>query len=126
MKLPSGRRIAYQQPEIGENRFGDKSLVYIGVNQTTRQWTQLETYGGKIVENAVQAIARDCLAVAMARLDAAGYKIVMHIHDEMVADMPEGTGSLKEVEEIMSRPIDWAPGLILAAEGWEDRYFKKD
>ena len=126
MKLPSGRRIAYQHPEIGENRFGDKSLVYMGVNQTTRQWTQLETYGGKIVENAVQAIARDCLAVAMTRLDAAGYKIVMHIHDEMVADMPEGTGSLKEVEEIMSRPIDWAPGLILNAEGWEDRYFKKD
>jgi DNA polymerase len=86
----------------------------------------METYSGKLVENAVQAIARDCLAVAMTRLDAAGYKIVMHIHDEMVADMPEGQGSLAEVEEIMSQPIDWAPGLILNAEGWEDRYFKKD
>lgn len=126
MKLPSGRRIAYQHPEIGENRFGGKSITYMGVNQTTRQWTQLETYGGKIVENAVQAIARDCLAESLMKLDAAGYKIVMHIHDEMVADMPEGTGSLKEVEEIMSQPIDWAPGLILNAEGWEDRYFKKD
>lgn len=126
MRLPSGRRIAYQQPEIGENRFGGRSITYMGVNQTTRQWTRLETYSGKIVENAVQAIARDCLAVAMTRLDAAGYKIVMHIHDEMVADMPKDKGSLKEVEEIMSEPIDWAPGLILNAEGWEDRYFKKD
>ena len=126
MRLPSGRRIAYQQPEIGENRFGGKSITYMGVNQTTRQWTRLETYSGKIVENAVQAIARDCLAVAMTRLDAAGYKIVMHIHDEMVADMPEDEGSLAEVEKIMSQPIDWAPGLILNAEGWEDRYFKKD
>lgn len=126
MKLPSGRRIAYQQPEIGENRFGGKSITYMGVNQTTRQWTRLETYSGKLVENAVQAIARDCLAESLMKLDAAGYHVVMHIHDEMVADMPKGTGSLKEVEEIMSQPIDWAPGLILNAEGWEDRYFKKD
>ena len=126
MKLPSGRRIAYQQPEIGENRFGGSSITYMGVNQTTRQWTRLETYSGKLVENAVQAIARDCLAESLMKLDAAGYRIVMHIHDEMVADMPNGQGSLKEVEEIMSQPIPWAPGLILNAEGWEDRYFKKD
>ena len=126
MRLPSGRRIAYQHPEIGENRFGKPALLYDGVNQTTRQWTQLETYGGKITENAVQAIARDCLATAMTRLDKAGYKIVMHIHDEMVADMPEGVGSLDEAVQIMSRPIDWAPGLILNADGWEDKYFKKD
>lgn len=126
MRLPSGRRIAYQTPGIAENRFGGESITYFGVDQTTRKWDVLETYSGKLVENAVQAIARDCLAVAMTRLDAAGYKIVMHIHDEMVADMPEGQGSLAEVEEIMSQPIDWAPGLILNAEGWEDRYFKKD
>jgi len=126
MRLPSGRRIAYQAPGTAENRFGGESITYLGVDQTTRKWDVMETYSGKLVENAVQAIARDCLAVAMTRLDAAGYKIVMHIHDEMVADMPEGQGSLAEVEEIMSQPIDWAPGLILNAEGWEDRYFKKD
>jgi DNA polymerase len=126
MRLPSGRRIAYQAPGTAENRFGGESITYLGVDQTTRKWDVMETYSGKLVENAVQAIARDCLAVAMTRLDAAGYKIVMHIHDEMVADMPEGQGSLAEVEEIMSQPIDWAPGLILNAEGWEDQYFKKD
>ena len=98
----------------------------MGVNQTTRQWTDLETYGGKLVENIVQAVARDCLAVAMTRLDAAGYRIIMHIHDEIVADMPEGKGSLEEAAAIMSKPISWAPGLILTADGWEDRYFKKD
>ncbi len=126
IQLPSGRRLAYQHPTIGTNRFGTPALHYMGVNQTTRQWTDLETYGGKLVENIVQAIARDCLAVAMARLDAAGYRIVMHIHDEIVADMPEGEGSLEEAAAIMSEPIDWAPGLILNADGWEDRYFKKD
>ena len=126
IKLPSGRRLAYQHPSIGENRFGSPALHYMGVNQTTRQWTDLETYGGKLVENIVQAIARDCLAVAMTRLDAAGYRIIMHIHDEIVADMPEGKGSLEEAAAIMSKPISWAPGLILTADGWEDRYFKKD
>jgi DNA polymerase len=120
--LPSGRRIAYQHPTIDD----EDSITYMGVNQTSRKWSTIGTWGGKLVENIVQAIARDCLAVAMTRLDAAGYKIVMHIHDEMVADMPEDEGSLAEVEKIMSQPIDWAPGLILNAEGWEDRYFKKD
>lgn len=126
MTLPSGRRIAYQSPEIGENRFGGEAITYLGVNQTTRQWTRLETYSGKLVENAVQAIARDCLAVAMTRLDAAGYRIIMHIHDEIVADMPKGKGSLDEAAAIMSQPIDWAPGLLLNADGWVDKYFKKD
>ena len=125
MQLPSGRRIAYYQPEIEEGDYGPE-LTYHGVNQTTRQWTKLRTYGGKLTENAVQSIARDCLATAMTRLDTAGYPIVMHIHDEMVADMPEGKGSLDEVVRIMSQPIKWAPGLVLNADGWEDRYFKKE
>lgn len=125
MQLPSGRRIAYYQPEIEEGDYGPE-LTYHGVNQTTRQWTKLRTYGGKIVENSTQSIARDCLATAMLRLDEAGYPIVMHIHDEMVADMPEGKGSLDDAVRIMSQPIRWAPGLVLNADGWEDKYFKKE
>lgn len=125
MQLPSGRRIAYYQPEIEEGDYGPE-LTYHGVNQTTRQWTKLRTYGGKIVENSTQSIARDCLATAMLRLDEAGYPIVMHIHDEMVADMPEGKGSLDDAVRIMSQPISWAPGLVLNADGWEDKYFKKE
>lgn len=122
VKLPSDRTLIYQQPDVGN----ENEITYMGVNQTTRKWSKIETWGGKLVENIVQAIARDCLAVAMMRLDAAGYRIIMHIHDEVVLDMPKGKGSLAEVEEIMSKPIEWAPGLILSAEGWEDTYFKKD
>lgn len=122
VRLPSGRKLAYPKPEIDD----EGHITYMGVAQVSRKWKRLETYGGKLVENITQATARDCLAEAMMRLDKAGYRIVMHIHDEIVADMPEGQGSLEEVEEIMSQPIDWAPGLLLNAEGWEDRYFKKD
>jgi len=122
VQLPSERKLVYQHPEIND----ENAINYMGVNQTTRKWSKIETWGGKLVENIVQAIARDCLAVAMMRLDAAGYRIIMHIHDEVVLDMPKGKGSLAEVEEIMSKPIEWAPGLILSAEGWEDTYFKKD
>lgn len=122
VQLPSERKLVYQQPEIND----ENAITYMGVNQTSRKWSRIETWGGKLVENIVQAIARDCLAESLTRLDAAGYRIIMHIHDEVVLDVPEGKGSLAEVERIMSQPIAWAPGLILAAEGWEDRYFKKD
>lgn len=81
---------------------------------------------GKITENIVQAIARDCLAESLLRLDAAGYKIAFHVHDEVVLDVPYGFGSLKEVEAIMSQPIDWAQGLPLQAEGFESDYYMKD
>jgi DNA polymerase len=123
VQLPSGRKLVYQQPEIFEE---GAAITYMGTNQTTRKWERIETWGGKLVENIVQAIARDCLAEALMNLDRAGYRIIMHIHDEVVLDVPEGEGSLAEVERIMSEPIAWAPGLILNAEGWEDRYFKKD
>ncbi len=122
VQLPSGRKLIYQEPEIND----ENAITYMGVNQTSRKWSRIETWGGKLVENIVQAIARDCLAESLTRLDAAGYRIIMHIHDEVVLDVPEGKGSLDEVERIMSQPIAWAPGLILAAEGWEDRYFKKE
>ena len=101
-------------------------LMYEGMNQTTKQWGVQETYGGKLVENIVQAVARDCLAVAMLRLKAAGYKIVMHVHDEVVLEMPYGTGSTEEVSKIMGEPIPWAKGLPLKAESYETTYYKKD
>ena len=126
IQLPSKRRLAYLNPTIRDNRFGNASIVYTGMDQTTKQWTKIETYGGKLVENIVQAVARDCLTEAMLRLDAAGYKIVMHIHDEVVLEVPDDFGSMEEVNEIMSKPIEWAKDLPLTADSYETLYYKKD
>lgn len=100
----------YIKPEIGENRFGGESILYRGTEQGSRKWGKLETYGGKLVENIVQAVARDCLAAAMLRLTEAGYKIIMHIHDEVVMEVPDGVGSLAEVTKIMSKTSCGKPG----------------
>lgn len=124
--LPSGRSLYYARPHIANNQFGSKALKYEGMNQTTKQWGRQETYGGKLVENIVQAIARDCLALAMRRLDKAGYPIVSHVHDEVILETKIGEGSLEEACEIMGRPIKWAPGLPLRADGYETPYYKKD
>ena len=124
--LPSGRRIAYVKPEIGENRFGSPSIHYMGVDQTKRTWTKLETWGGKLVENIVQAVARDCLAESIIRLEQKGYRTVFHVHDEAVLDVPEGTGSVEDITSLMGKPISWAPGLPLTAAGYECRYYKKE
>lgn len=132
IQLPSGRRLAYAKPRLErEKNFNRIGLTYEGTNQNTKQkgggkWCRLRTYGGKLVENIVQAMARDCLAISMLRLDEAGYKIVMHVHDEVILEMPEGRGSLDEACKIMGRPIDWAEGLLLKAEGYETKYYKKD
>jgi DNA polymerase len=126
IELPSKRRLAYLRPKLNVNRFGNLALTYQGMDQTTKQWGMQETYGGKLVENIVQAIARDCLADAMLRLDAAGYNIVMHVHDEAVLEMPIGQGSTSEVNKIMSAAIPWAKGLPLTAESYETDYYKKD
>ena len=118
LQLPSGRRLAYAKPRIEiDERFGKECLTYIGDN------TRLKTYGGKLTENIVQATARDCLAEAIKRLDAAGYDIVAHVHDEIIA---EGDGPIEEMERIMSEPISWAPGLPLAADGFETEFYRKD
>lgn len=130
VKLPSGRQIFYPKPGIGVNRFGEKSITYWGTStgsgdkQSSKKWRQLETYGGKLTENAVQAIARDCLAVNLDRLEKAGYDVRFHIHDEVVCS--QDTNCLDEIVEIMSQPIDWAPGLPLNADGWCGNYFTKD
>ncbi len=127
--LPSGRKLYYVDPAIGENRWGNPSISYMGMDQTTKKWKRIETYGGKLVENCVQAIARDCLAQAIDRLEEAGYPVVFHVHDEVVIDIKpyaDNETMLKSVVDIMSKPITWAPGLPLNAEGWVGTFFKKD
>lgn len=124
--LPSGRRIAYVKPEIGVNRFGSKSITYMGMNQTSKKWTRLETWGGKLVENIVQAFARDCLAETIVKLDAAGYRVVFHVHDEVILDEPKEYSSAKEIAALMGQPISWAPGLPLNADAYECNYYRKD
>lgn len=124
--LPSGRKLYYVKPFLIKNSWGKDEIVYNGVNQTSKKWENTKTYGGKLVENIVQAIARDCLAVALDRLDTAGYETVMHIHDEIVAEVPEEQADLKDMCRIMCAPIEWAPGLVLNADGFVSEYYKKD
>lgn len=119
--LPSGRSLCYHSPSI---RGGEK-LIFKGANQLTRQWETQDTYGGKLVENIVQALARDCLAQKMLDVDAAGFNLVMHVHDELVAE-DDHTKELDAITAIMSTPISWAPNLPLSAASFETSYYKKE
>lgn len=128
VSLPSGRKLYYVEPAVGENRWGGPSITYMGVNDKNK-WGRIETYGGKLVENVVQAIARDCLAQAIEHLEAAGLPVVFHIHDEVVIDtaaFDTNDAMLDKVVKIMSTPIPWAEGLPLGADGWVGAFFKKD
>lgn len=125
IQLPSGGRLSYQSPKLIDGKFGPL-LTYMGMDQTTKQWKRLDTYGGKLVENIVQAVARDLLAFAMLQLDKAGYKIVMHVHDEIISEMPYGEGSAEQVAEIMSVGPAWSKGLPLGADAYETEYYRKD
>lgn len=129
MRLPSGRLLWYANARI-EDRvkvWGDvlPTVVYDGVNPETRKWTDLELYGGLLTENAVQAISRDLLVAGMFAVEAAGYKIVFHVHDELVAEVPEGFGSVEEFEALMCTLPAWAEGLPIKAEGWRGKRYKK-
>ena len=123
IQLPSKRRLAYPKAKIGTNRFGGESIVYEGI-VVGNKWDKIESYGGKFVENIVQAIARDILAEAMMRLEQKGFNIVMHIHDEVVIE--SNSSSIEEINEIISIVPSWAPGLILDADGFESEFYKKD
>ena len=123
IELPSKRRLAYPKAKIGTNRFGGESIVYEGI-VVGNKWDKIESYGGKFVENIVQAIARDILAEAMMRLEKKGFNIVMHIHDEVVIE--SDSSSIEEINEIMSIVPIWAPGLFLDADGFESEFYKKD
>lgn len=126
IQLPSGRKLAYIRPKIEIGKFDKPIITYEGMEQTSKQWTIIETYGPKLVENIVQATARDCLREALFKVDAAGYPVVMHVHDEIIMDAPIGFGSVEEVNKIFGENIDWAPGLPLKADGYECNYYMKD
>lgn len=128
MTLPSGRRLAYWGAQYTESRFhpGRRVLSYMGVDQQTKKWNRIETWGGKLVENLVQATARDCLRESMFALDAEGYDIRAHVHDEVIVTEPIGGRSVEQMAEVMGRAIDWAPGLPLRADGYETPFYMKD
>ena len=122
--LPSGRKLSYVKPRMAVNRFGRDGLTYEGISEN-KKWSRIETYGPKLVENIVQGTARDLLAEAMLRVEEKGYPIVMHCHDEIIAEMPEGTGSVDEMCEIMAIQPIWAEGLPLRADGYSCSFYQK-
>ena len=126
IRLPSGRKLYYAKPSLGQNQWGKPSITYMGMDQTTKKWKLIETYGGKLVENCVQAIARDCLAEAIERLEAAAYPVVFHVHDEVVIECAVERASLDDIAAIMARPVPWAPDLPLSADGWVGAFYKKE
>lgn len=122
--LPSGRQLFYPHPFIAPGKFGNDALHYMGVEQTKKKWSTIPTFGGKLVENVVQAIARDCLAEVLLRLDAARYPTVFHVHDEVVVEGQEDT--LEPILAAMAEPIPWAPGLLLKGNGFVSDYYMKE
>jgi DNA polymerase len=125
IQLPSGRKLSYVRPKIEDGQYGKPIITYEGMEQTSKQWTTLDTYGPKLVENIVQAVARDCLAEAMFKVEKAGYPIVMHVHDEIIMDVPKDFGSMEEINNIFGESLDWAPELPLGADGYECSYYMK-
>ena len=122
--LPSGRKLSYIKPRMAVNKFGRDGLTYEGISEN-KKWSRIETYGPKLVENIVQGTARDLLAEAMLRVEAKGYPIVMHCHDEIIAEVQEGTGSVDEMCEIMAAQPKWAEGLPLRADGYQCPFYQK-
>ena len=126
IRLPSGRPIAYWDPKVMDTEMGPR-ITYMTQNQTTRKWERCETYGGKLTENIVQSVARDCLAEKMKLLESMDYPIVFHVHDEMILDVPrEDTRAAEIVDKIMAEPIEWAPGLPLKGGTYECDFYRKD
>lgn len=140
IRLPSGRELFYVKPRLESEDLRRQasdgsefvvasagSLTYEGLDQKTKQWTRLPTYGGKLVENITQAVARDCLREAMFRLDEAGFTQLTTVHDEIVMEEPEtGHRGVKLAEELMGQPISWAPGLPLRGDGFETKFYMKE
>ena len=122
--LPSGRKLSYVKPRMAVNRFGRDGLTYEGISEN-KKWSRIETYGPKLVENIVQGTARDLLAEAMLRVEKKGYPIVMHCHDEIIAEVPEDVGSVEEMCEVMAVQPEWAEGLPLRADGYSCSFYQK-
>lgn len=127
IQLPSGRKLSYIRPKIEPHEtFSSDKITYEGMEQTSKQWKRIDTYGPKLVENIVQATARDCLGITMMRVEEKGFHVVMHVHDELICDVPKGNGSVEEICNIFAEPIEWASGLPLKADGYECNYYMKD
>ena len=126
--LPSGRLLCYRNMTLGTNRWGKESLKFQGTNSTTKRWEWIETYGGKLTENIVQAIARDCLAHTILMMNAQGYKIVFHVHDEIVCEVPKDSSEfqLRMIQDVFAGNADWAEGLPLKGAGYTTPYYLKD
>ena len=126
--LPSGRKLCYRDMTEATNRFGSRSLKYRGINSTTKQWSWIETYGGKLTENIVQAIARDCLAHTLIQLDELGIPVAFHVHDEVVCEVPEqdAKDALKLIQNVFAYPAEWAEGMPLKGAGYITPYYLKD
>lgn len=125
VQLPSGRKLFYPKPFLQENQFGKMAIHYYTVGQQSHKWEVTSTYGGKMTENIVQAIARDCLAETLSRINALGLQVVFHVHDEVIIDAPMDV-TVEQVCALMAEPIPWAPGLILKGAGFENGYYMKD
>lgn len=125
IRLPAGRKLFYPKPFLKENKFDRPAVHYYTVGQNTRKWEVDSTYGGKLTENIVQAIARDCLAETLRRIEAKGLQVVFHVHDEVIIDAPMEV-TVEEICGLMAEPIPWAPGLILKGAGFESNYYMKD
>ena len=126
IRLLSGRKLAYFDARIEDTEKGE-AITYAGVEQKTKRWGRLDTWGGKLVENIVQATARDCLAATMVQVDRMGYRIVMHVHDEIIVDAPkEDINALDNIIRVMGQELPWAPGLPLKGDGYETDFYKKD
>ena len=128
IELLSGRKLFYMRPRLGVNRFGGVSIEYLNTDQKSKEYGVAETYGGKLVENIVQATARDLLAHSMLKVRAIGLPIVMHVHDELIAEVYKTTAAtdFKAIIDIMAEPVPWAPGLILKGDGYMTDFYKKD
>jgi DNA polymerase len=125
-KLPSGRVISYHNPHFKTNNFDKQAVAFFGVDSDTRKYVEQDTYGGKLVENITQAVARDCMLPAMFALEKKGYRIVLTVHDEIITDTPNGVGSIEEMNKIMSTTPTWAKGLPIDAAGYESKRYRKD
>lgn len=125
VQLPSGRKLFYPKPFLKENQFGKMAIHYYTVGQQTKKWGVASTYGGKMTENIVQAIARDCLAETLRRIEQLGLQVVFHVHDEVIIDAPMEV-TVEQICDLMAEPISWAPGLLLKGAGFESSYYMKD
>lgn len=125
VQLPSGRKLFYPKPFLKENQFGKMAIHYYTVGQQTKKWEVASTYGGKMTENIVQAIARDCLAETLRRIEQLGLQVVFHVHDEVIIDAPMEV-TVEQICDLMAEPIRWAPGLLLKGAGFESSYYMKD